>query len=79
MNPVQKVIDHVGGVTALAEKVGTSPNNIINWRSRGVPAEWCAPLEQAGEGCVSRCELYGDGAVQIWPELCKVATRKKAA
>ena len=40
MNILQIAIDKEGGVTRLAEKLGTKQNVISNWRARGVPLAW---------------------------------------
>ena len=47
MNILQIAIDKEGGVTRLAEKLGTKQNVISNWRARGVPLAWRKLLELA--------------------------------
>jgi DNA-binding transcriptional regulator YdaS (Cro superfamily) len=64
MNPLDKAINHAGGVTALAEKLGVRQSVVSNWRTRGddprVPAERCIAIEQATLGEVTRYELRPD-------------------
>lgn len=64
MNPLDKAIEHAGGVTALAEKLGVRQSVVSNWRTRGtsprVPAERCIAIEQATDGAVTRQELRPD-------------------
>ncbi|MBT2142714.1 MULTISPECIES: helix-turn-helix domain-containing protein [unclassified Rhodanobacter] len=64
MNPLNKAIDHAGGVTALAEKLGVRQSVVSNWRTRGddprAPAERCIAIEQATDGAVTRYELRPD-------------------
>lgn len=64
MNALDKAIDHAGGVTALAEKLGVRQSVVSNWRTRGVsprvPAERCIAIEQATKGAVTRHDLRPD-------------------
>lgn len=64
MNPLDKAIEHAGGVTALAEKLGVRQSVVSNWRTRGasprVPAERCIAIEHATGGAVTRQELRPD-------------------
>lgn len=64
MNPLDKAINHAGGVTALAEKLGVRQSVVSNWRTRGddprAPAERCIAIEQATDGVVTRYELRPD-------------------
>lgn len=53
--PIDKAIRLAGGVTALGERMGLSPQVVSNWRARGVPAERCPALEHITAGAV-RCE-----------------------
>ena len=43
------------GLTRLARELGLRPQAVSNWRSRGVPAEYCPANERATQGRV-RCE-----------------------
>lgn len=64
MNPLDRAITHVGGVTALAEQLGVRQSAVSNWRKRGdrprVPAERCIAIEQATDGAVTRYDLRPD-------------------
>ena len=64
MSPLDKAINHAGGVTALAEKLGVRQSVVSNWRTRGdkprVPAERCIAIEAATDGAVTRHDLRED-------------------
>ena len=55
MNPVDKSISSVGGLSELSSILGVAPQVVTNWRVRGVPVERCIDLEKATDGAV-RCE-----------------------
>jgi DNA-binding transcriptional regulator YdaS (Cro superfamily) len=55
MNALDKAISLVGGTSSLAKRLGVTPNVVSNWRTRGVPPEYCPPIEKATERQV-RCE-----------------------
>lgn len=74
MESLNRAIDLVGGVGALAKRIGVGQSNVSNWKMRAsVPAEHCAAIEQATEGKVSRKELRPDDWERIWPELVVAA------
>ena len=54
-NQIDRAIAIAGGLTALSEIIGQSPQVVSNWRSRKVPAERCPAIERATKGAV-RCE-----------------------
>ena len=64
MKPLDKAIEHAGGVTALADKLGVRQSVVSNWKTRGddpkVPAERCIDVERATDGVVTRYELRPD-------------------
>ena len=45
MELLKNAISIEGGVTKLAQAIGTQPNVISNWHSRGVPKGWQKLLE----------------------------------
>lgn len=52
-----------GGQKALADRIGTTQSQIWYWLERakkGVPAEYCGPIEQATDGQVTRRDLRPD-------------------
>jgi DNA-binding transcriptional regulator YdaS (Cro superfamily) len=51
---LQKAIQSIG-LSALAEKINATSQQVSNWRHRGVPVEFCIPIERATNGAV-RCE-----------------------
>lgn len=58
MDAINKAIDQAGGLSALAKAMGCRPQVIVNWRSRGIPAERVLQLERASG--VKRHELRPD-------------------
>lgn len=55
MTPLDRAIEHMGGATKLASLLQVSVQRLMNWTTRGVPAERCPDIERATEGKV-RCE-----------------------
>lgn len=45
---------------ALADAIGASPQQVNNWKKRGVPPTMAKKIEEATEGKVSRKELAPD-------------------
>lgn len=65
MTPIQKAIQHAGGVSALAARMGVTYQAIQQWEKTGrVPAERAIELERATDGEVTRHELRPD----LYPE-----------
>lgn len=61
MNALDRAIEIVGGVSALADALGVRQSAVSNWKARGqVPAERCIAIENATEGAVSRYWLRPD-------------------
>lgn len=58
--PIQRAIDAAGGVSALARRIGVSPQVVANWRARGVPPGRVLAIEEASNGVVTRHELRPD-------------------
>jgi DNA-binding transcriptional regulator YdaS (Cro superfamily) len=54
MDAIQRAIESVGGLKALADVCGVTPQAVFKWR-KGVPAERCPAIERATNGQV-RCE-----------------------
>ena len=50
-------VDHVGGVSAMSRKLGTSRSLVQYYLKTGVPAKRCRAFEAACDGVVSRFEL----------------------
>lgn len=62
-----------GRQVSLAEKIGLSSNylsQIVNGR-RPLPIKYCARIEQATNGQVTRRDLRPDDWHEIWPELAE--------
>jgi len=77
-NSLEKAVDICGGQTALAKSINLTQPYIQNWlkRSNGIPPpEYCADIEKATNGLVTRRDLRPDDWQKIWPEL----TEQKAA
>ena len=64
MTPMDKAIEWAGGLSMLAGRIGASPQAVLNWRKRGIPAKRVLDIEKATEGRVSRHELRPD----LYPE-----------
>lgn len=62
MTPLEKAIKCVGGVTALADSIGTQQSFVSQWKcsARPIPARWCIPIEDATGGEVTRYDLRPD-------------------
>ncbi|NHN79707.1 helix-turn-helix domain-containing protein [Azotobacter chroococcum] len=74
LEALNKAIGVVGSPTELAKRVGVSPQNIFNWKRRGVPAERVPAVVRATDGAVQAHELRPD-----LPELFPVPTDSVAA
>lgn len=60
-NAIERAAQIVGGQSALARKLGCTPQAVSKMCSTGrVPAERVIPVEQATEGAVTRHELRPD-------------------
>lgn len=71
-----KLLDYVnngerGGQTRLAKALGVPVVTISHWANsvRPIPIFWCATIEIATEGAVTRKDLRPDDWGRIWPEL----------
>lgn len=61
MNPLERAIQHAGGVGLLADRIRSRQSVVSNWRARGnVSAEGCADIERATAGAVVCEELRPD-------------------
>lgn len=61
MSAIQKAIEHVGGVSALAGRLGVSYQAVQQWERAGrVPAERALEVERATNGEVTRQQLRPD-------------------
>ena len=60
--PLKRAIDIVGSQSALARAIGITPQAVQYWAKKGVrvPAEYCAGVETATGGQVTRAELRPD-------------------
>jgi DNA-binding transcriptional regulator YdaS (Cro superfamily) len=71
MDALDRAIEIAGGLTALADRINQSPQTIVHWRKRGVPAERVLDVERAtldpdtGVPLVTRHELNSD--IYPWP------------
>lgn len=71
MTALERAIEALGGVTALASAIDVAPSLPSMWKSRGnVPAEHCPAIERATDGKVRCEELRPDVA---WDVLRGVA------
>lgn len=59
MTPLERAIEILGGVSALASAIQVAPSSPSMWKARGnVPAEHCPGIERATRECgeVISCE-----------------------
>jgi len=72
--PIESAIHHAGGVTRLAFAIGVTQSAISNWKARGTKpnAVYCAAIERATNGLVTRRDLRPQDWHLIWPELAAV-------
>lgn len=77
MTPLDKAIELASGPSELARKIGAKPNQVNNWRSRGVPVCFCWLIEKAVNGQVTRKDLRPKDWQFIWPDLGEKKIRIK--
>ena len=66
---IDQAAQAAGGRASLAKQLEVSVAAIGNWKSRGIPIEYCASIEMASGGMVTRRELRPHDWEKIWPEL----------
>jgi DNA-binding transcriptional regulator YdaS (Cro superfamily) len=68
-----KIIELLGGNTAVANLCGISPQAVADWKLKGIPhyrlVYLGAELERLSHGLVSRRDICPDKWQLIWPEL----------
>lgn len=70
MISLDEAIKASGGLSAVARKLGISPQTVFNWVDRGaVPIRYGAPLEDALDGRLRRWDLFPSDWFRTWPEL----------
>ena len=71
----KKLIDKLGGSTAVARLMGESAPAVHMWRTRGIPADKLIRLAPIAEqrGIATRRDLRPDDWHLIWPELAQEA------
>ena len=69
----------IGGRVNLALALGVSATAIGNWKTRGIPIEHCAAIEQAVGEVVTRRDLRPDDWQKIWPELTAAKSNQAQA
>lgn len=69
--PIQKTIEAIGGLTALANLLDVKPPTVSQWKSgdRPVPIQFCKKIEIATNGKVTCKDLRPNDWESIWPEL----------
>lgn len=62
MTPIERAVQAAGGVTALADAIGTAQSFVSQMKSgvRPIPPRWCIPIEEAAGGLVTRYDLRPD-------------------
>lgn len=59
-NSLEKAIAIIGSKRQFAIKLKVDRQNIYNWLSKGLPAEWVLPIEKITKGQITRYELRPD-------------------
>lgn len=72
-HPLDQAALIVGGRTELSKRLNVTPAAIGNWKSRGVPIEYCAEIELMTSARVKRQDLRPNDWRRIWPELAAAA------
>lgn len=65
-NALEKAVEICGGQNGLAREISVGQGHVWHWlkkSTKGVPAEYCAAIERATNGYVTRSDLRPD----IWP------------
>ncbi len=80
---LEQAIEACDGATNLAAAIGASVQRLSNWRSRGVPAEFCPRIERVtrGLGRPVLCEALRpdiEWSVLRQPDSAGPARRKRA-
>lgn len=75
MKALDLAIERLGGVGKLAGAIGIGQAAVSNWRARETVIDplYCAAIEAATTGAVSRKMLRPNDWQQIWPELVQAA------
>ena len=75
MTPLDRAIKHFDGVTKLALAIEVGQSVVSNWRARGTVLDpiYCAAIERATKGKVTRKQLRPKDWQAIWPELADKA------
>ncbi len=63
MTPLERAVSHAGSQASLARKISVSSQRLWVWLNkppRRVPAEFCAAIEKATGGKVTRKQLRPD-------------------
>lgn len=60
MTPLDRAIEHCGGLGRLADSLKVTYQAVQKWRKKGVPAERCRDVEAVTGGAVTRYELRPD-------------------
>ena len=70
MNALSKAIEILKSQQAMAQYCNVVQATVSGWLKRGtVPAEYCADIERATNGAVTRQDLRPDDYWRIWPDL----------
>jgi len=73
VNLIKQASEIAGGTSALARILGRSPSEVSQWVSgnRPIPLAYCAAIERATNGQVTRKDLRPQDWMAIWPELAE--------
>ncbi|MBX3703965.1 MAG: helix-turn-helix domain-containing protein [Steroidobacteraceae bacterium] len=72
MDALDRAVSILGSQSGLAEACGVVQGAVANWKARkNVPAQYCAAIEIATKGAVTRIDLRPHDWWLIWPELAE--------
>lgn len=73
----EKIIKLLGGVCAVAKRLGIKPPSVSGWLKDGIPKDkliiLALDIERLSKGKYTRKSLLPDCYAEIWPELKEVA------
>lgn len=78
MKPIEKAINHFGGLAKFSRALGVKPPSALSWRdsNKPLPILRCVQIEQATNGLVTRKDLRPNDWHLIWPELAETQTKE---
>jgi DNA-binding transcriptional regulator YdaS (Cro superfamily) len=80
MQPLQQAINILGTQAKLGAAINSPQPTVAMWLARkSVPPEYCADIERATGGKVTRKDLRPNDWQRIWPELADQSSANQVA